>query len=292
MINTINLKDKKITFDRIIGYGCSFMAGAESIDHTVRIDMSKEEVENVKKLGCGPATFYTKCVRPEDAQKGLINPDYVISGQINFEEIQKREKQNSWFRFFCDNFKGNHLNRAESGAGLEYMVHCYINDMFEKKISEKDLILVALTSTNRFFYYTSCGKFKNSLLVADTTWPSTTLYKEYITHLGNENNLFWNYLKNLHFFKNIKNQVIFVPQWINDFSITETSPVIKNLWTDFLTWEDLIPLQDINFRNYKDFGYNILHEGKVIGTPEMCGIHPSKEQHERFALDLYEYLKI
>jgi hypothetical protein len=304
MNNLIELHGKKIYFKNIVGYGCSFMAGAECCDDIMRIDMDLTAVNEVKLTnGRNMHRFYQEYTKPEYIEKGLINPYFLTNNQFDWNKVRDHEKKNSWFNLLAENFEGTHRNMSVSGESFSGMQHRHMKDVAENAISDEDLIIIGLTSITRFFYIDNSGKKCNSLIGwPNIGWPTLNsgdidedFYKKYISYLGSSNNLLWDMLRSIYYFKNLKNPVIFVPQFVTYYLDDDVNydPTIKHLMESFLKSSELIPLT-MNFPNmlHDEFFYGPCVTSGIPSTSmKMSGLHPSRPQHQKFAANIYNYLK-
>lgn len=303
MSNVIKLHGKELYFKNIVGYGCSFMSGAESCDDTVRLDMDLDAVNQAKLINNGMdiAQFYKNYVRQEDIAAGLVNPLYLTDNAFDWKKLREYEKKNSWFNFLVKNFEGIHRNMSLPGGSFCDMQYKHMQDVTNNAINDEDLIIVGLTSSERVWYINNNREQCNAILGwPDIGWPKLSsgsvdedFYKKYILHLGNHNNSLWDMLRSIYYFKNLKNPIIFVPQWTTNYFHDDFNydPIIKRLMETFLESSELIPLT-MSFPNtVDDFFYGPGNNLIPSTSNKMSGLHPSSQQQQQFANNIYNYLK-
>jgi len=118
-------------FDRIIAYGCSWTAGDELLDHEI-LGVSFAECNRLKKEFRFPNIFNKKYNIIEPCE---INRNASWAGQLA--------------KLLGKPFE----NRARGGSCMDHIYFNVYMDMLNGSITDRDLVLVGLTSPNRFFQF-------------------------------------------------------------------------------------------------------------------------------------------
>lgn len=304
MTNYIYLNNKKIYFENIVGYGCSFMAGSESVDHELRPDMSFEEI-NKYKYDYECRNFFINFCSDIDCTEKRVNPEFCKYNEdgsrymLDWDKLNSVAKSKSWFNLFGKNFDCTVTNNAKGGGSFEYMQFTHMTDVINNKISDNDLIVVGITSVNRWLRFDKMHPMNVLYGWPGIGWPTLpsgevdeVFYKKYTNYIGSDINMMWDTIRTLYYFNSLKNQVIFVPQFVN---YTNNNPVIENIkYTSFFDmWETITKKENflpwhISFLSIEDFGY-LPNNGKPKNF-KMAGSHPNQEQHKQFAKLLFDYL--
>lgn len=118
-------------FDRILAYGCSWTAGDELLDHEI-IGVSFSECNRIKN----------ECKHPN-----VFNAKYNITNRC---EINRNA---SWAAQLAKLMNIPFENRAIGGSSMDHIYYNIYIDMLKEHIGPRDLVLVGLTSPNRFLQF-------------------------------------------------------------------------------------------------------------------------------------------
>ena len=97
----INLNGKEIEFDRIVGYGCSFMAAAECLDHLINTDYSDlQKVNELKrKFKYDGSAIYNYLSSKKYCDAGKVDEKYIWEpGTVNYPFLFEEQKTKSWLQ--------------------------------------------------------------------------------------------------------------------------------------------------------------------------------------------------
>ena len=289
----INLNGKEIEFDRIVGYGCSFMAAAECLDHTLHTDYNTVKKINVlkKKFNYDSSSLYRFLFSKENINSGKLNSRYVshdvtIDYAINYDMLFADQKEYSWLKRLAEYYSVPCVNRSWSGGSIQSFQYFYLEDKLAGNLRENDLIIIGLTSLARWFYLDDNGGVKHPLFgFLSDSWPNKTVYETMLNTFGSNMPFqVWNALSVLEFFSKIDN-VIFIPSFTSDIQYKEWYPlpegsIIQKLYFDFLNRDSV--LKNISFNDIDGFDYQKLDN--------MAGFHPTIEQQQTYANMIYERL--
>ena len=285
-----------IEFDRIIAYGCSMTAGDEALDHVFVDSLTEYEVDKTKiDLG---GLF---C--PEWAGK-YYNPKYCSDktlfhedGRWDWSEQIRRTKEVAWPRWLADKFDVPWINRGLGGAGIEYAIYCYEEDLATGKIGDKDLVLFGLTSPNRWFWISEGGLVKKPLLSFNADWPSPKFHQEYVATVGNIYQSYWDYYWQIKYIDGLYRQT---GGRVKSFYVSTAHSNLLKWVSDPTFWHsDLCKIvQQINdFPSIMKLDYHFMSYeytedwSREEPHPLYCGFgHPKISEHQVMAEELYKYL--
>jgi len=133
----------KFPYKRIISYGCSFTAGAEITDHDF-IGITEEELATCARRNgyTGSRELYEHFSVDEDTRRKILESN--------------REK--SWPNYIAQRYNIPLLNQAIPGSSLSHASYCILRDIHSNVVQPTDLILVGITSPNRWFQFTETGR--------------------------------------------------------------------------------------------------------------------------------------
>ena len=288
----INLNGKEIEFDRIVGYGCSFMAAAECLDHLINSDYSDlQKVNELKrKFKYDGSAIYNYLSSKKYCDAGKVDEKYIWEpGTVNYPFLFEEQKTKSWLQKLSDRFNVPCVNNAWSGGSLQSMQYFHEVDVLDGKIQETDLIVVGLTSIVRWFYLDNSGNPMHPLFGYNShQWGENGLYETFALNFSdNHAFLVHNALTAIRYFANIKNPVIFVPsftdlQKIQEWHPTPEGTTISRLFQDTI---NRINLLSCSFNDVHNFDYS--DEEAMKG---FAGMHPTIQHHEKFADVVYQEL--
>lgn len=130
-------------YNRIISYGCSFTAGSELTDHEV-MGITEEEL-----IVCARQNNYVSVSQ--------IYDHFSVTPEIR-DKIAKSNREKSWPNFIAQKYNIPLLNRAINGSSLSHASYRILQDMHNNIIHPTDLILVGITSPNRWFQFNENNK--------------------------------------------------------------------------------------------------------------------------------------
>jgi len=288
----INLNGKEIEFDRIVGYGCSFMAGAECLDHLINTEYSDlQKINNLKrKFKYDGSAIYQYLTSKNYVESGKVDKKYIWEPEsLNYTFLFEEQKKNSWIQRLSDRFQVPCVNNAWSGGSLQSMQYFHEVDVLDGKIQETDLIVVGLTSFVRWFYLDNSGNPMHPLFGYDShNWGKNGLYEAFALEFA-DNHVFLvhNALTAIRYFANIKNPVIFVPSFTDLPKLQEWHPIpektnISRLFEDTI---NRINLLSCSFNDVHNFDYS---DEEAI--KKFAGMHPTIDHHQQFADVVYKEL--
>lgn len=286
-----------IEFDRIVAYGCSMTCGDETLDHIFVDALTEYEVDKTKidmgGLFCPNwnATYYTPkyC-----SDKTLFDQD----GKWLWGEQMRRTKEVAWPRWLADKFGVPWINKSIGGAGIEYAIYRYEEDLATGQINDSDLVLFGLTTPHRWFWIDETGLPRKPLLSFPADWPSPKFHSEYVASIGNTFQCYWDYylqlrhIDSLYHRSNGRVRAFHVTNsHDNAFRWFENMPNYQhtNLYkiaSQVYDFESIMKL-DYYFKSYeytRDWAREEPH-------PLYCGFgHPKISEHQVMAQNIYEYL--
>lgn len=285
-----------IEFDRIVAYGCSMTCGDETMDHVFVDALTEYEVDKTKidMGGLYCPTWNAKYYTPQYCSDKTL---FDENGRWIWGEQLRRTKEVAWPRWLADKFNVPWVNRGLGGAGIEYAIYCYEEDLATGKIGDKDLVLFGLTTPHRWFWISEDGLVKKPLLSFNADWPSPKFHQEYVATVGNMYQSYWDYYWQIKYIDGLYCQTggrvksFYVStehsnllRWISDpaFWHSDLCKIVQQI-NDFPSIMKL----DYHFKSYeytKDWSREEPH-------PLYCGFgHPKISEHQVMAEELYKYL--
>lgn len=254
-------------YERVVAYGCSFTAGDEIVDHEL-LGMTFEEVNKLKKSYNSQNDFYTH------HEIDLPHPLMQYS---------------SWAGQLAKLCKLEFVSYANPGFSLGQSYFDLYNHYKSGLVTDKDLILIGLTSPTRITYFDQEKKFvyssplHNYIEMKRLSYPA----KKAVLDVCDENMMTFQYFNQLHcinvmkHFLNIRIQPMSIYNTVHrdKFMFAELhKPILKYALS---VWDDA---RDITLlRN--NFLVNAEEEGKA----KYCGFgHPALEYHTRLAQQIYD----
>lgn len=282
-----------IEFDRIVAYGCSMTAADEALDH-VFIDRLSERDMELTKLNSGgvwSADWYSEYLTP----KYCSDKTMFVDNSWNFAEQVRRTREVSWVRWLADKFGVPYLNRAIGGAGIEYNIYCYEQDLSAGIIKKTDLVLFGLTTPHRWFWLDDNGNPKHPLLGHSYNWPSEKFYKEYLIYVGNDYQNYWDYYSSIKYIDMLSscsnNQIksLFVTvNYNNLLNFASNKDILNENFIKII--ESISNMQSIIKMDYHFKSYE-LDQARKEPNPSYCGFgHPKISEHKIMAENLYKYI--
>jgi len=165
-----------VNFNRIAAFGCSHTEGAELADASFVENKTADEVDRIKRDYC-----LTKD----------IPSFYADIMPVDINELRSRQNKLSWPNYVADAYNVPILNLGESGSSLGQIVF-RIEEAIKTGVVdlENDLILVGITSPDRFFMIHANNKPDSGIFGNMCGWPSAEC-KEQFEFLDNEHYLTW-----------------------------------------------------------------------------------------------------
>lgn len=252
-----------MNYNRVVAYGCSYTYGAELNDHKAigksRLKTDKEK----KKLGYkGFATLYGHKLGPGSKKINHVTAMHNASWANKVRQ--------------CLQIK-HYENRAISGISNEQMIYSLEKDYIEGKIEETDLVLVGLTSLERFMYFDLDGHVNRTLLVT----PESQIQRDLdnvLSYVLNEYYVVYNFIKTLTYLQHLKDTlpITIIAQPLHT-SINDLNTKIENKNHSILKMlkqiEDYSVIIDPNISFWK-----ILSEMPNNGADSVHGFHHPHEQ--------------
>lgn len=130
-------------YDRIVSYGCSLTAGSEMTDHDY-IGITEDELAAIAK-------------RNKYVGSHQIYQHFSIDRKSQME-IVDNNRTKSWPNFVAKHYGILSLNRAIPGSSLAHATFRLLQDIQNNVIQPTDLVVVGITSPNRWFQFTSSGE--------------------------------------------------------------------------------------------------------------------------------------
>lgn len=162
--------------NRIVFYGCSFTVGSELSDCKLFPQMTKQEIDNLKR-----------------------KERYAFYNRINPIVRDNADNQQSWARWFSDELGLPWVNRATGGSSMGQIIFSLEKDLADNNINDDDLIIVGITSPERLCRFLRYGA--NSLIInnLDTRWDKETFRNDYIKYIANDDYILFNWYKDIKY---------------------------------------------------------------------------------------------
>jgi len=132
-----------LPYKRIISYGCSLTAGSELSDHEF-LGISEEALFDLVKK------------RNMQGSHDLFKAFNISTPMWN--QIASKNATLSWPNYIAKHFRRPLVNRAKPGTSLSFSTYSILNDLHNSNIGADDLVLVGVTSPNRWFQFTDDGE--------------------------------------------------------------------------------------------------------------------------------------
>jgi len=165
----ITRNGRTIKFDRIVAYGCSFTAGTELAEFLVSPSTPIEEIDKIKRRDFA----------------GLPKKFPHYTGVFN-DDIQAIGRNLSWAKQIANNLKVGFVNKAFPGHGVQNMVYGIEKDLKNGFLTETDLIVVGITSADRWMFFEKDGNAQRVLFSYSHMWPSKQLHEDFVTYIAND----------------------------------------------------------------------------------------------------------
>lgn len=294
----------RLSFDRIIVYGCSYTAGDELLD-AEWFDLAEKDIDILKKEEGGNSNLFNFYKKYKNKKYCSDHTLFDIDGNWLFHEAYERQKNQTWSRWLADKFGVPCVNRALGGASVEYCLYSFNTDVILGNITPTDLVLFAITSPHRWFYINSQGYPQRCLMgFVDNCWPSKNFYNEYLLHINNPYQAMWDYYLQLrHIEEMSKNnpniKMFFINNSNDEFSGGSFAKSLlgdceeRSLSPDHIMWKMLDSVDNFTCLLSTDDWYAFNSGLKFIKEDEPThGFgHPRISSHKKMADQLYEVLR-
>jgi hypothetical protein len=266
-------------YKRIISYGCSFTAGSELTDHEY-LGITEEEL--------------AACAR---RNKYIGSHEILQHFSVTVElraQILESNRTKSWPNYIAKKYNIPLLNQGIPGSSLSHASYCLLRDLHDNIIEPTDLILIGITSPNRWFQFTRNGKtFYGVMNGGWSRLPHSRVTEKYREELEknwfNMYNVLYTHHKEILFLSNLSDTM---NGQIKMCYALSTPKDIQSIYeqqdSDFLKFcEKLIP--------NKNFIYAENSMSGISGKPEFSTHHtfghPRVEIHKKFADLIIEQLE-
>lgn len=293
---------------RVVAYGCSYTAGEETGDHEVyKID--EEELDKLKRTRYSleaPSDEYIQF------KKKFLKEKYKGNLFDLNAELTSIGKTYSYVRYLSDLLELPYSNRAVPGGAMGQIVFRLERDLYHNAIEDRDLVLIGLTTPNRFFRITEHIRdetifyTENSGVIGSSTIMNQKETEFLLKWDFNKMQIFWNYYVQVRHLLILaekykdKCKIVLIPILcsfeteidiaLNDFD--HNNRVDKSVKSLFNMYREII--QHPNYLHnchtipfYNDFILNNRNTQNLIHGRR----HPKKELHQKYAEYLYTNYK-
>lgn len=288
-----------IEFDRIVAYGCSFVAGSELIDHLPLSYIGDVDAVDAAKRKFHSANddFFKKYF--EDAAKqGKISPEWINSnGDFDYHKLFSQQANYTFVNKLAEKFGVPCLNKGWGGASVNSVPYSIEYDIANDVITEKDLIVIGITSPNRAFYLNGRGEGKHLLYGwMNNQWPSKEIHDAFVLHFSNDFNIAWEYFKHIKYIEMLNQQlggrIILIPIF-ESFSdlFRENAYYVPKTWENNNSDKfNKIFKQVAEFKSILDCSFSEIVDPYQTDLLHGHG-HPKIKHHEEYAELLHSKLK-
>lgn len=295
----ISRNGKEVEFDRIVAYGCSFVAGSELIDHLPLSYLGDvDQVDAVKRNFKSANDNFFKTYFEEAARNGTISSEWVQpNGDFDYQKLFSEQAKYTFVNRLADKIGVPCLNKGWGGASVNSVPFSIEYDLANGVLTDKDLIVVGITSPNRFFYLTGTGERRHPLYgwMSDQ-WPSQEIHDAFVLHLSNNFNTAWEYFKHIKYIDmlndHLGNRIIVLPIFEKFSDMFRTDAYyVPQAWDDgdpksfnkiFEQFSSFKSILDCSFCEIIDLYDRTLLHGHW---------HPKQIHHEQYSDLLYNKLK-
>lgn len=209
------------SFDRIITYGCSFTAGDELFDHEI-LNMSFDECFKLKQSI--PKVEFTK--------------QYPNVWSENF----KKAKNYTWSAQIAKLLNKPFVNNSFPGSSIHRIYNDIITDKVNGLITDRDLVLVGLTTYDRVFNIDG-SKFNTKWLSTPSSFDSTEQHKHAL-ELLNDDYLFFTYYTTLYAILSLNIKNLYLQPLNSDllFNNRKKNYNISDITLNYLKYIDTDPI--------------------------------------------------
>ena len=290
---------QELQFDRIVAYGCSFVAGSELIDHLPLSYLGDvDKVDEVKRNFSSANDDFFKKYFEQAARSGKIAPEWVQSnGDFDYQKLFSEQAKYTFVNRLADKIGVPCVNKGWGGASVNSVPYSIEYDLANGVIEETDLIIVGITSPNRMFYLTGNGEPRHALYGwMSNQWPSKEIHDAFALHFANNFNIAWEYFKHIKYIdmlnERLGNRIIVVPifERFGDLFNPDTYYLPKTWETDNSEQFNNIFKQVSSFKSILDCSFC-----EIIDLYDRTLLHghwhPKQKHHEEYADLLYSKLK-
>jgi hypothetical protein len=269
-------------YTRIISYGCSFTAGSELTDHDI-IGITEEEL--------------AACVRRNKYSGSHEIIQHFSNGTAEFTELRQKilesNRAKSWPNYIAQKYNIPLLNQAVPGSSLSHTTYCILRDIHNNITQPTDLILVGITSPNRWFQFTHAGKQFYSVMNGGWSRLKHLVPEKYREELEknwfNMYNIVYSHNKEILFLSNLSDTMN--EQIKLCYALVAPKDILSSYQeqdSEFLSFCDkLVPNKHFL---YAEDSLSGISGKQDYSTHHMFG-HPRSESHEKFANILIERLE-
>lgn len=270
----------KFPYKRIISYGCSFTAGSELTDHEI-IGMDEKDLFSYVEKNNIKGTHQLF--------------EFLKISEEKMHEIFASNAATSWPNFISKHFNVPLANRAVPGTSLPHATYKLLNDLHYSAIEEDDLVIVGVTSPNRWFQFLENGDEGWGVFgIGWNTRFNVEYQKKLEEHWFNEYNIIYSHFKELTFLSDLSDRL---------------GGRIKLCYTfgnpDYLKHFLSKELENPNFANFFDFSVKMCPTHNFINLTtsisDLAGWrddskhhvfgHPRVQFHKQFANILIEKME-
>lgn len=169
-------------FDRVLAYGCSWTAGDEILDHEI-IGMSFSECNRLKSL----------------------HSTNDFNEKYNINKLSDINRNASWAARLAKLMGKPFENRAVGGSCMDHIYYNIYIDMLKNNIGPRDLVLVGLTSPNRFLQFAHYRP-QSTLLGYPPHWKDEATLKLFTT-ICDDNYIVFSYFKTVASLDALKDRI-------------------------------------------------------------------------------------
>lgn len=245
-------------FDRVVAYGCSFTAGQELADSII-LNRPEDEIDQFKKragIHCYLELYGNEEVR---------------------HQCDKLSSQMSWVNLIAKKMNVPCENRAKLGTGINEFVFNIEKDLATGRITDRDLILVGLTSPSRFSWISDHGVMLTKF-IGDPRWDhNKKLNDALIDTWATDNNLMWEYTKHMRHMNLISEKLGGRLKMVMCVISLKYMKVQLDKYSKYVPWLDSVELEHLLCPNVSMSTY-IASDWHTHGWG-----HPKLDVHEKFA---------
>jgi hypothetical protein len=190
----IEINGKTIKVNRVVFYGCSFTAGDELADYDLLSHLSCDKIDKEKRL-LGTNKFVEKYyVGKVDDKQHLIK--------------KKRELESVWACKLAKKLDLSYINKATSGNSNQGIIFDIEKDLANNLIYDTDLVIVALTSEQRWLYFDKDGRNRPVCIGWEKFWPNSVSYKVFVENFANDNFILYNNINAIKYLSHLSHQFL------------------------------------------------------------------------------------
>lgn len=253
--------------NRLMLYGCSITAGSELADNLLLPHLSVEEIDSLKR------------------KIGHIKFNETYLNSTKYIELDTIARTKSWAAKLANKMELPFINHSVVGNSFQGILWDIETDLSNNLITEQDLLIVGITSVERFLYFPNG---KDTICIGYNYQWETEFYNKFVEMIFNDEYMVSNFIMQLKYLyylrKFLKDRLLFVftlinpfedQSYLNQFRQFHSYDFIKELYTS----KDLGLLSSISFHS--------IIGNFVENLQDLHGFyHPKEYIHERLA-DIY-----